>query len=117
MINGKYDGTIDTYRNDYRALLKKTKEQLPDVRLIIGEPFAVSGIKAVDDKWFPAFFQYQQAAREIAESVGAVFIPYQEIFNKAQKLAPGAYWTHDGVHPSIPGNQLMAHAWLKTIKA
>jgi lysophospholipase L1-like esterase len=117
MLNGKYDGTIDTYRNDFQALLKRTKEQLPGVKLIIGEPFAVSGIKAVDDKWFPAFLQYQQAVREIAESVGAVFIPYQEIFNKAQKLAPGAYWTHDGVHPSIAGNQLMAHAWLKTIKA
>jgi lysophospholipase L1-like esterase len=117
MLNGKYDGTIDTYKKDFKALLERTKQQLPNVKLIIGEPFAVSGIKAVDEKWYPAFTQYQQAAREIAANAGAVFIPYQDIFNKAQKSAPGVYWTYDGVHPSVAGSQLMAQAWLSSVKA
>ena len=49
-LNGKYDGTVEIYENDYRALLKKTKEALPDLQLVIGEPFAVTGCKAVDEK-------------------------------------------------------------------
>jgi lysophospholipase L1-like esterase len=115
LVNG-YTGTIKTYRDDYKALLDRTKQALPDVKLIIGEPYAVIGVKAVDDKWYPAFNDYRRAAREIAESFGAVFIPYQEIYDKAQKSAPGSYWTADGVHPSLAGARLMAEAWLQTVK-
>lgn len=58
---------------------------------------------------------YRQAAREIAKQYGAAFIPYQSIFDKAQKSAPAEYWTDDGVHPTIAGNRLMAQAWLDTV--
>lgn len=116
MINGNYSGDIDTYRNDFKSLLQRTKDALPEVRLVIGEPFAVPGTKAVDDKWFPSFYEYQKAAREIAKSFDAVFIPYQRVFDQAVKTAPAVYWTHDGVHPSLPGSQLMAQAWLEGLK-
>lgn len=115
-LNGRYDGTSEIYRRDYIALLGRTKKALPDVKLIICEPFAVKGVKAVDDKWYPEFYEYQRAAREIAERFDAVFIPYQNVFDEAQKHAPGAYWTPDGVHPTLAGAQLMADAWLKVIK-
>jgi lysophospholipase L1-like esterase len=115
LVNG-YTGTIKTYRDDYKTLLDRTKQALPEVKLIIGEPYAVRGIKAVDEKWYPAFNEYRQAAREIAENFGAAFIPYQEIYDKAQKSAPGAYWTADGVHPTLAGARLMAEAWLQTVK-
>ena len=115
LVNG-YTGTIKTYRDDYKTLLDRTKQALPDVKLIIGEPYAVIGVKSVDDKWYPAFNDYRAAAREIADSFGAVFIPYQEIYDKAQKSAPGSYWTIDGVHPSLAGAKLMAEAWLQTVK-
>jgi lysophospholipase L1-like esterase len=111
-----YKGTVDTYRTDFTTLLNRTKQTLPDVKLIIGEPFAVTGVKAVDEKWYPAFNDYRAAAREIAQSFGAVFIPYQSVFDKAQQSAPGAYWTQDGVHPTLAGARLMAHAWLEAVK-
>jgi lysophospholipase L1-like esterase len=115
-LNGDYYGTVDVYRNDYVALLERTKKALPNIRLIIGEPFAVPGIEAVDERWYPEFYSYQRAAREIADKFGAAFIPYQKVFDEAQKLAPGSYWTPDGVHPTLAGAQLMATAWLETIK-
>ncbi|MDB5247132.1 MAG: hydrolase family protein [Segetibacter sp.] len=113
---GRYEGTVDVYNKDLRALLDRTKQKFPDVKLIIGEPFAVTGTKAVDEKWFPAFDEYRKAAREIADSFDAVFIPYQSVFDKAQSSAPGVYWTNDGVHPSVAGARLMAEAWLKAVK-
>ncbi|GAA4309443.1 SGNH/GDSL hydrolase family protein [Compostibacter hankyongensis] len=115
-LTGGYKGTLQTYRDDYRALLERTRKQFPDIKLIIGEPYAVRGVKAVDDSWFPTFTGYQQAAREIADSFGAAFIPYQHIYDQAQKSAPASYWTPDGVHPGAAGDALMAHAWLETIK-
>lgn len=115
-LNGNYDGTVEIYRRDYIALLERTLKALPNVKLIICEPFAVKGVKAVDDKWYPEFYDYQKAAKDIAKQFGAVFIPYQKIYDEAQKKAPGAYWTGDGVHPTLAGAQLMAKAWMKAIK-
>jgi lysophospholipase L1-like esterase len=115
-LNGNYNGTIEIYRNDYTALLERTFKALPNVKLIIGEPFAVSGVKAVDDKWYPEFNEYRKAAAEIASRFGAIFIPFQKIFDEAGKKAPGSYWTGDGVHPSLAGAQLMADAWAEVIQ-
>ncbi len=114
-LNGNYDGTLEIYRNDYISLVERTKKALPDVNLIICEPFAVPGVKAVDATWYPEFYGYQQAAREVADRFGAIFIPFQKVFDEAQVQAPGIYWTGDGVHPSLAGAQLMAKAWLKIV--
>ena len=115
-LDGKYNGTVEIYRKDYIALVERTKATLPGIKLVICEPFAVPGVKAVDDKWYPEFYGYQKAAREIADMFNAVFIPYQKIFDEAQKKAPGVYWTGDGVHPSLAGSQLMASAWLDAVR-
>jgi lysophospholipase L1-like esterase len=112
-LTGNYNGTIDTYRNDYKALLDRTMKALPGVKLIICEPFAVKGVKAVDDTWYPEFDEYRKAAREIASQFKATFIPFQSVFDEAVKRVPGSYWTGDGVHPTLAGAQLMAKAWLK----
>ena len=113
---GGYKATVKTFEDDYRALLKGTLAALPNVKLIIGEPFAVTGIKAVDNSWFPAFDKYREAAKKLADEFNAVFIPYQKVFDEAQKRAPGVYWTHDGVHASLAGAHLMADAWLEAVR-
>lgn len=107
-----YDGTIDTYRTDLTALLKRTKEALPSVQLIIGEPFAVAGGSAIDENWNEDFDAYRYAAKEIASEFKSIFIPYHDIFTDALKVAPVEYWCPDGVHPSLAGAQLMAQHWL-----
>jgi len=117
IITRGYAGSVKKYQDDYRTLLDRTKQNLPDVKLIIGEPFGVAGIKGNYETWDPAFKDYQVAAREIADSFGAAFIPYQSVFDQAQKAAPGIYWTYDGVHTTMAGAKLMAEAWLKTVKS
>ena len=113
---GVYTGTIDTYRTDYKKLMDRTKQALPNAKFIIIEPFGVKGVKAVTDSWYPAFNEYRQAAHDISEQYDTAFIPSQSIFDKAQELAPGSYWTADGVHPSIAGAELLSHAYLEMIK-
>lgn len=114
--NGQYSGTPSVYENDFRALLERTKTSLPNIQLVIGEPFAVRNVKAVDETWYPEFDEYRVAAKKIAKEFGAVFIPYQSVFDEAVKTVPGSYWTPDGVHPTLPGAKLMADAWLKATK-
>jgi len=110
-----YKGTLETYKNDYKALLERTTKTLPGVQLIIGEPYAVNGVRAVTDEWYPAFEGYRTAAREIAQEFNAIFIPYQQVYDEAIKHAPASYWTGDGVHPTLAGAALMAQAWLKAV--
>lgn len=113
---GNYNGSAQSYKDEYKRLLDKTLKHLPQVKLIIGEPFAVKNVKHVDDTWFPEFVAYQQVSRDIAKEYNGTFIPYQAIFDQAEKRAPGSYWTTDGVHTSLAGISLMAQSWLDTIK-
>ncbi|MGE5448630.1 MAG: SGNH/GDSL hydrolase family protein [Bacteroidales bacterium] len=115
-LNGQYKGTVEIYENDFRKLLQETKKALPDVKLVIGEPFAILDGTAVDEKWYPEFDSYRASAKKIAKEFNAVFIPYQTIFDEAQKHAKGQYWSWDGVHPSMAGAALMAEAWQKAVR-
>lgn len=112
-LSFNYDGTPEVYLRDYMDLMDQTKQRLPDVQLVICEPFAVKGVKAVTDEWFPTFDKYRAYAKQVADKYDAIFIPFQSIFDEAQKSAPASYWTYDGVHPSPAGDGLMAAAWIR----
>lgn len=114
--NGNYVGTAQLYKEQYQKLLDTTLKNLPRVKLIIGEPFAVKNVKHVDDSWFPEFANYQRVAHEIAKEYNAILLPYQNIFDKATHRAAGDYWTTDGVHTSLAGADLMAQHWLDCFK-
>ena len=116
MVNGKYDGTVEIYENDLRTLLKRTKMELPNIKLLICEPFAVWGGKALTDRWSKELPGYQESAVKLAKEFDAGFVPFQKVFNNALKKAPASLWCPDGVHPSLAGASLMADAWLKAYK-
>jgi lysophospholipase L1-like esterase len=112
--NGRYDGTPAIYERDYDALLKRTKAALPDVRLVVCEPFVLL-CGSVDDSWFPEFDEYRAAARRVADKHGAVFVPFHSLFEDASKRKPPEHWAKDGVHPTRAGAALMAKAWLEAV--
>ena len=113
-LTEKYNGTLETYQNDYRALLERTKKELPGVTLVICEPFVLK-CGSVTQGWFPAFDGYRAAAKNLAEEFKTIFVPLQSTFDEAVKNAPPQYWTIDGVHPTVAGACLMAKTWLKTV--
>lgn len=114
--NGKYDGTVEIYENDFRKLLQRTKSKLPDVKLVVCQPYAVLNASTVDETWVEPMNGFQKAAKKIATEFDTIWVPFQEVFDEAVKHAPATYWTGDGVHPAMPGAQLMAEAWLHAIK-
>jgi lysophospholipase L1-like esterase len=114
--NGNYDGTLEKYETDYHALVERTKDSLPQVKLVICEPFVLK-VGAVDDSWFPEFDGYRAAARRVAEEAGAIFVTFQTMFDRAAALAPPKYWAADGVHPTTHGAALMAGSWLAAVGA
>jgi lysophospholipase L1-like esterase len=113
-LNGRYDGTVEVYERDYRALLARTRRALPAVKLVVCEPFVLR-CGAVNDEWFPDFDRYRAAARKVAGEFDATFVPFQSMFDRAVEQAPPEYWAADGVHPSIAGAQWMADTWLEAV--
>ena len=113
---GDYDGTVERYEGDYDALLQRTRDALPEVKLVVCEPFVLR-CGAVDDSWFPEFDGYRAAARRVAEKHGAVFVPFHSMFEDALAIGPPELWAGDGVHPSSAGAALMAQAWLRAVGA
>lgn len=109
-----YKGTVETYENDLRALLKYTKEKLPNTQIVLCEPFTLRDGTAIEDsKWYPMFDEFRKSARKLSEEFNTVFVPFQSGFDAAVKLAPARYWSNDGVHPDLPGRQLMANMWME----
>jgi lysophospholipase L1-like esterase len=115
MRNGNYTGTIETYETDFRNLLKRTTENLPSVKLVICQPFALPGTAAVDDTWVEPVRAYQDVAFKLSKEFNAIWVPFQKVFDEAIKHAPATYWAADGVHPTMAGAHLMAGAWYKSV--
>lgn len=113
---GAYERSATQYEREYRALLERTREAIPDVTLLLGEPFAVAGGAAVDEQWDLHFDRYRQAARRVADDYGATWIPYQSVFDAALQEASVSHWAPDGVHPTPAGHYRMAQAWLRAFQ-
>ncbi len=114
-LNGKYQGTVADYEKGFAALLEKTRAALPAVKIVVCEPFVLR-CGAVNDKWFPEFDERRAAAKRVADGAGALFVPFQKMFDDA--VAAGSkpeYWAGDGVHPSVAGHGLMAKTWLEAV--
>ena len=105
----------ERFEKVYRMLLEDTKKVLPDLKIILLEPFVLKA-RATEEKW-EEFLEGTKTnaaiVKKLAEEFGCVFVPLQDKFDEACKLAPPDYWLRDGVHPSSAGHQLIADEWLK----
>ena len=108
----------------YDWLLTEVKQALPDVRILILEHFVLLGsaTEATEEK--PERWEYFKtetplraaAAKRLAQKHGATFVPLQQRFDEACKLAEASYWLHDGVHPTAMGHELIAREWMKAFR-
>lgn len=118
-LGSKNGVEADKFERIYGMLLEETVAVLPDTRLMVLEPFVLSGA-ATEAHW--AYFHEEtalraRAARMVADEYGAVFVPLQDAFDDAAKLASAAHWLSDGVHPTPAGHQLIADCWLAALNA
>jgi lysophospholipase L1-like esterase len=108
---------VDTekYAKVYGLLIEEILEGLPDIKILILEPFALKGTstEAVWGKFYPQVRERAAKSKLIAEKFGLAFIPLQEKFDAACKLAPESYWIYDGVHPTVSGHELITREWIK----
>ncbi|HIW34573.1 MAG TPA: SGNH/GDSL hydrolase family protein [Candidatus Paenibacillus intestinavium] len=111
-------GATDRFERHYTALLAETREVLPETTLILLEPFVLKTGSTVEewDRWMDIIPTYQAKVRQLADQYDTVFVPLQEMFDQACKLADASFWLYDGVHPTAAGHALIADQWLTIVK-
>ncbi len=105
---------VDRYAAVYRRLLEDARAALPDVKLVLCDPFVLL-CGDVSEAWLPEINQRRQVVGELCEAFGARRVDFQRVFDDAAAAAPAEYWLHDGVHPTMAGHRLMADAWLEAV--
>jgi acyl-CoA thioesterase I len=105
---------VDRYTTIYRMLLDYTKQRLPNVQLVLCEPFVLP-CGVVTDGWIAEMDERRQVVRDLAGEFDAIFVPFQGVLDEALQQADPAYWAADGVHPTPAGHRLLADAWLAAV--
>ena len=102
----------------YDMMIEEIKAALPDIKIIILEPFALKGT-ATEENWEVFYAEVKlraQMAKKVAEKHNLPFVPLQEGFEKLCEKAEPAYWLRDGVHPTPMGHEYIKNEWMKAFK-
>ena len=110
--------SAEQFEQQYDELLSKTVIAMPNIKLVLGEPFGlpVGGKKANWEKYRAELAVRQAIVVKLGEKYHAPVVHYQKMFEDAVKRAPADYWIWDGIHPTFSGHQLMADEWIRTVQ-
>ena len=113
------DMPFEEFEAAYDGLLEQTKAALPNVRLVLCEPFALlpRGVDGRTHAWETNVRQRARIVEKLAAKYRAPFVRFQKVFDGARRRAPAEYWLYDGIHPTHPGHQLMADEWIRAVAA
>ena len=109
----------EKYYKIYSMLIEEIKAELPDIKILILEPF-VEKHTATEEKYDIFRCEVEKRAEKaklIAEKYNLKFVPLQDKFDEALKKAPVGFWTMDGVHPTTAGHQIISNEWIKAYKS
>ena len=118
IIKDREPESIEEFEETYRRILDRTKEALPNIQLILCEPFILplGWVNEKPEVWQSEISKRQILVKILAKEYNAIFVELQEPFNKVLKKAPANYWIWDGIHPMPAGHELMAREWIKEVK-
>lgn len=114
---------IDRFEKVYRMLIEDTLKRLPNVKIMLLEPFVLEGSATCNTEEIPDRFSrflevcdYAKVVKNLAEEYNLIFVPLQEKFNEGAKINGNEYYLWDGVHPHFGGAKLIAEEWWKAFE-
>lgn len=115
------DGGVSAsaYQANFDRLLAQTFTALPNVHLVLCEPFGLptGKKKAVWSAYKSDLAERQAIVANLAQKYHATFVKLQSVFDDAALRAPAETWIWDGIHPTFAGQQLVADEWVRTVNA
>lgn len=107
--------TAEVFENNYETLLLKIKQDLPDAKIMMIEPYV---LHTLEDRaaWHEDLDPKIQVVRKLAKKYADYFMPLDGIL---QRYLVEGYQEHDisedGVHPSETGHGMIAKEYMKTL--
>jgi len=115
-----YQNGVDTakFEKIYSMLIEEVREALPDIKIMIMEPFMLEGTATGDkaEAFRKEVSEKAAAAKRVAEKYSLPFMELQKDLDELAKKAPNDYWLADGVHPKITFHQYISDKWIKMFK-
>lgn len=103
--------TVSDLLRDYRLLLERTKEALPETKILMIEPYLL----VFDDfqkSWRHELDFAIQGIRDLAKEFADEYLPLDGLLAEARVHHPDSFLMWDGIHPTPEGHQLIA-SWIK----
>lgn len=116
--NGNVDD-LEEFKKTYEALLIKVKTTLPDIKIMILEPFVLKGYET-DFNWSlyrGEVEKHAECVKEISKKFEIPFVSLQAEFDNKAKNSSAEMWLRDGIHPTPAGHELIARSWLETFNS
>jgi len=110
--------SADKYFKIYDMLIDEVKTALPDIKIMIMEPFILKG-PATEEKWesFDAEVKKRATmAKKISEKYNLTYIELQNGLDELSEKIETTYWLADGVHPTAMGHEYIKQEWIKAFK-
>lgn len=102
----------EKFRKILSMLIEEVKEELPEIKIIMIEPFVLKG-PATEENWTEFRNETELRAKtvkEVSEKYNLSFVPLQDKFDELSKNTETTYWLADGVHPTAAGHGVIAKA-------
>jgi lysophospholipase L1-like esterase len=116
------DFNFQEWEDKYRKLLDRSLKANPDLKLVLCSPFVANTGKMRETINFgerdSLIHQCAVIVERIAKEYGAVYLPFDKLFNNLLKECPtsqNTYWIWDGIHPTPAGHRRMANVWIEQI--
>lgn len=108
----------DKYYKIYDMLIAEVKHALPDIKIMIMEPFVLKA-SATEENWDAFYLEVRkraEMAQAVSEKYQLPFVALQDGFEKLSTLADASYWLRDGVHPTTAGHEYIKNEWIKVFQ-
>ena len=123
---GRKNGVgAEKYECIYDMLLKEVKAALPNIQIMLLEPYvlegsATTGLVEDGNEMYEVFRREVEkraaGTKRLAEKHGLLFVPLQDKLDALLKIQPSSYWVRDGVHPTNVGHEFIACEWIKNFE-
>lgn len=105
------------FRMIYGMLIDEIREVLPDIKIVILEPFVLKGT-ATEKLWNDFDREVRilaEISKQVAEKYETDFIPLQKKFDELSSDGNTEYWSADGIHPTLAGHEVLKNELKKVL--
>lgn len=120
--------SCDEYEFMYEHMLSQVKNQKPNCKIVILEPFIVKlDFKELNPDgesgdiytdwyiWEKNMRERGAVSKKLAKKFGATFVPLFDDFNDLAEKDGAKQWSLDGIHPTLAGHEYIARKWIRCV--